>query len=185
LVADVVRSNPDVVYVVGSTVARIFKRATDKIPIVALTGDPVASGLIENLARPGGNITGVSVDTAPSLYVKRIALLREMVPDMSKLTYLTTRVSWELFQGPPMRAAADAAGIALDVSLLELPSSEAAYREAIAKSYAEGAHAIMVADTASAFEPFPHREFDRRGETSSNLSVSGVRRRRRSHVLFL
>ncbi len=40
LVADVVRSNPDVVYVVGSGFARIFKRATDKIPIVALTGDP-------------------------------------------------------------------------------------------------------------------------------------------------
>ena len=40
LVAEVVRSNPDVVYVVGGTVTRIFKRETDKIPIVALTGDP-------------------------------------------------------------------------------------------------------------------------------------------------
>jgi putative ABC transport system substrate-binding protein len=102
------------------------------------------------LAHPGGNITGVSVDTAPSLYGKRIALLREIVPDISKLTYLTTRVAWEQFQGPPMRAAADAAGIALDVSLLELPTSEAAYREAIAKSLREGATVIMVADTADA-----------------------------------
>ena len=73
-----------------------------------------------------------------------------MLPDMSKLTYLTTRVAWELFQGPPVRTAFDAAGIALDASLLELPSSEAAYREAIAKSLREGANAIVVGDTSDA-----------------------------------
>ncbi len=51
-------------------------------------------------------------------------------------TYLTLRITWEAVQGPAMRAAADAAGIALDVSLLELPTSEAAYGEAIAKARA-------------------------------------------------
>ena len=151
LVADAVRSNPDVVYVVGSTVALLFKRQTDKIPIVALTGDPVAANLVQSLAHPGGNITGVSTETAPSLHGKRIALLREILPDISKLTYLTTRVAWERVpQGPPMRAAADAAGIALDVSLIELPSGEAAYGEAIAKSLREGANAIMLGDTPDA-----------------------------------
>jgi hypothetical protein len=45
---------------------------------------------------------------------------------LSKLTYLTLRITWEAVQGPAMRAAADAAGIALDVSLLELPTREAA-----------------------------------------------------------
>ena len=130
--------------------ALLFKQQTDKIPIAALTGDPVEVGLVQSLAHPGGNITGVSVDTGPSLYGKRIELLREMLPGMSKLAFLTLRVAWEGIQGPPMRAAADAAGIALDVSLLELPTSEAAYREAIAKSLREGANAVMVGDNADA-----------------------------------
>ena len=128
----------------------LFKQQTDKIPIAALTGDPVEVGLVQSLAHPGGNITGVSVDTGPSLYGKRIELLREMRPGMSKLAFLTLRVAWEGIQGPPMRAAADAAGIALDVSLLELPTSEAAYCEAIAKSLREGANAVVVGDNADA-----------------------------------
>jgi putative ABC transport system substrate-binding protein len=100
---------------VGRPVALIFKRGTDKIPIVALTGDPIAAGLVQSLARPGGNITGVSVDTGPSIHGKRIALLREIFPDISKLTFITSRIAWEAVQGPAMRAAVNAAGIALDV----------------------------------------------------------------------
>jgi putative ABC transport system substrate-binding protein len=65
MIADAVRSNPDVVYVVGSGDALLFKRQTDKIPIVALTGDPVTSGLIQSLAHPGGNITGTSTPLPP------------------------------------------------------------------------------------------------------------------------
>src|SRR5260221_3437178 len=131
LTAEVVRSNPDVVYVLGPGGALSFKRETAKIPIVALTADPIAQGLIQNLARPGGNITGVSVDAGPSIHGKRIDLLREMFPGMSKLACLTLRIAWEGIQGPAMRAASAAAGIALDVSLLELPTSEEAYGEAI------------------------------------------------------
>jgi putative ABC transport system substrate-binding protein len=52
--------------------------------------------LIHSLAQPGGNITGVSVDTGPSIHGKRIALLREMFPAMSKLAYLTLRLQWEV-----------------------------------------------------------------------------------------
>ena len=66
LVREVVRSQPDVIYVVGVG-SLLFKRETTTIPIVALTGDPIAQGLVQSLARPGGNITGVSVDTGPSI----------------------------------------------------------------------------------------------------------------------
>lgn len=145
LVEEVVRNNPDVVYALGPA-ALLFKRKTAKIPIVALTGDPVAAGLVQSLARPGGNITGVSVDTGPSIHGKRIALLREMFPDMSKLSCLTLRIQWEGLQGPAMRAACDAAGIALVTSLVELPSSEAAYRDAVAQASRDGANAVMVGD---------------------------------------
>lgn len=145
LAAEVVRSDPDAVYVVGPG-ALLFKRETDKIPIVALTGDPIAQGLIENLAHPGGNITGVSVDTGPSLYGKQIALLHEMFPGLSKLGYLALRIQWEGAQGSAVRAAADAAGIALVDLVVDLPTSEAVYRKAIAQASRHGANAIMVGD---------------------------------------
>ena len=144
LAAEVVRNNPDVVYVVGPGTA-LFKQRTDKLPIVALTGDPVAAGLVQNLAHPGGNITGVSVDTGPSIYGKRIGLLREMVPGMSKLAYLTLRVGWDVM-GSFVSAAAAAVGVTLEVALLELPTSETAYREAVAQAARSGAGAIMVGD---------------------------------------
>jgi putative ABC transport system substrate-binding protein len=143
VVADVVRSNPDVVYVLGPGGASSFKRETAKIPIVALTADPIAQGLIQNLARPGGNITGVSVDTGPSIHGKRIQLLREMFPVMSKLACLTLRVAWE----GTMRAAADEAGIPYIGVLLEFPTSEAACREAVARVSRDGANAIMLGDS--------------------------------------
>lgn len=61
MVAEVIRSNPDVVYAIPPS-PLYFKKQTDKLPIVALTGDPVAAGFVQSLARPGGNMTGVSVD---------------------------------------------------------------------------------------------------------------------------
>jgi putative ABC transport system substrate-binding protein len=149
LAAEVVRSNPDIVYSVGPG-SLFFKRETASIPIVALTADPIAIGLIQSLARPGGNITGVSVDTGPSIHGKRIAMLREMFPGMSKLAYLTLRLAWENAQGPGMRAASETTGVPVVTSLLELPTSEAAYREAIKNVSRDGANAIMVGDTPDA-----------------------------------
>src|SRR3954470_19004324 len=139
LVAEVVRQNPDVVYVLGPG-GMLFKRETTTLPIVAMTGDPVAAGLVQSLARPGGNVTGVSVDTGPSIYGKRIALLREIFPAMSKLAFLTLKVAsadWERLQAPA-RAAAEAAQVNFAVQPLELPTSEAAYRDGVAQAAREG-----------------------------------------------
>lgn len=152
LVSEVVRQNPDVVYVIGPG-GLLFKRETTTLPIVAMSGDPVAAGLVQNLARPGGNITGVSVDTGPSIHGKRIALLREIFPALSKLAFLTlkigVRADWERLQGP-IRAAAEAARVDLAVIALELPTSEAAYRDAVAQAASGGANAIMVGDSPDA-----------------------------------
>ncbi len=149
LVAEVVRSQPDVVYVVGFG-ALLFKRETSTIPIVALTGDPIAQGLIQSLTRPGGNITGVSVDTGPSIHGKRIALLKEIFPALSKLAYLTLRPQWEAIQGAAVRAASAATGIPVISLLLDLPTTDEAYRAAIARASQEGANAIMVGDSPDA-----------------------------------
>jgi len=149
VVAEVVRSNPDVVYVLGPGTL-IFKRETTRIPIVAMTADPIGQGLIENLARPGGNITGVSVDTGPSIHGKRIELLREIHPATSKLACLMLRGAWDNIQGAALRAASDAAHIPLVSILLDLPTSEAAYRNAVADVARNGANAIMVGDSPDA-----------------------------------
>ena len=146
LVAEVVRNNPDVVYVLGPG-SLLFKRETTRIPIVAMTSDPIAQGLIQTLARPGGNITGVSVDTGPSIYGKRIELLREMFPEMSRLACLMLRGAWENIQGAALRAASGAAGIPLIGVLMDLPTSEASYRDAVTNISRDGANAVLVGDS--------------------------------------
>ena len=145
LVREVVRSQPDVIYVVGFGTS-LFKSETTTIPIVALTADPIAQGLIQSLARPGGNITGVSVDTGPSIHGKRIALLREVFPPLAKLAYLTIRPQWDAIQGAAVRAASEMTGVPVVSLLLDLPTSDASYRAAISRASNEGADAIMVGD---------------------------------------
>lgn len=71
LAAEIVQSKPDVIYSVGPG-GPLFKKFTSVIPVVALTGDPVAQGLADTLSRPGRNFTGASIDTGPSLHGKRI-----------------------------------------------------------------------------------------------------------------
>jgi putative tryptophan/tyrosine transport system substrate-binding protein len=83
-----VRSNVDVIVTGGTTAAKALKAATEQIPIVmAIVGDPVAAGLVENLARPDGNLTGFSI-VAPELGGKRRELLKEIVPNVSSLAVL-------------------------------------------------------------------------------------------------
>ncbi len=151
LVTEIVRSNPDVVYSVGPG-SISFKSATSLIPIVALTGDPVALGMAQSLAHPGANFTGVSIDTGPSIHGKRIALLREIFPAMSKLGCLALRFQWGgPIVGPAVRAAANTIGLPLAVSLYEFGASESDYRAAIESISHDGANAIMVLDSPDVF----------------------------------
>jgi putative ABC transport system substrate-binding protein len=152
LATEIVRSNPDVIFVVGFG-AVIFKKLTSRIPIVVITGDPVKQGIAESLAHPGGNFTGVSIDAGPSVHGKRIALLREIVPTMSKLGCLGLRSQWEEgHYGPTIRAAAETAGLSLAVSLLEYGTSETGYRAAVESISRAGANAVMVVDSPEVFQ---------------------------------
>jgi putative ABC transport system substrate-binding protein len=89
LAAELVRSGVDVIVTHGTPGSLAAKRATPTIPIVmANVGDPVATGVVASLARPGGNVTGLSF-FAPELGSKRIALLKELMPQVSRVAYLT------------------------------------------------------------------------------------------------
>lgn len=151
LAAEIVRSNPDVIYVLDPPAA-LFKKETATIPIVTVAYDPIAAGLAQSLARPGGNITGVSVNPGPSIHGKRIALLRELCPAMSKLACVSPAGAWESDAvGPPIRAAVEAAGISVVNFPVELPGSAAIYRDAILRASHSGSDTIMMVDSPDAF----------------------------------
>ena len=88
LAAELVRLNVDLIVTAATPGVRAAKQATTTIPIVmANVGDPVASGLVASLARPGGNITG-STFFQPELVAKRIELFKEAMPRITQVAYL-------------------------------------------------------------------------------------------------
>ena len=85
LAADLVRLKVDLIVAGSTSAARAAQKATTTIPIVAPTmGDPIGDGLVASLARPGGNITGLTF-LGPELAPKRLELLKEALPKMSRL----------------------------------------------------------------------------------------------------
>ncbi len=101
--ADLVRRPVDVIVACATPEAHAAKGATTSVPIVAIAEDPVGSGLVASLARPGGNVTGVSL-LSPELGVKRLQLLKEAVPRASRIA-----VFWSFYQpGRPDPAEAKA-----------------------------------------------------------------------------
>jgi putative ABC transport system substrate-binding protein len=91
LAQGVVGRNPDVI-IVGTTYLTLdFKAATTTIPIVGMFANPVESGIVPSLARPGGNITGVAVNIGDEQWGKRYQLLRQFVPHLTTVAVLDTR----------------------------------------------------------------------------------------------
>jgi putative ABC transport system substrate-binding protein len=88
LAAEVVSRNPDVIIVNFNDLARQFVIATSTIPLVVITGDPIAAGLLTNLAHPGGNLTGVSINAGLEIYGKRLQIIKEAKPKTAKVAAL-------------------------------------------------------------------------------------------------
>ena len=90
LAAELVRLKVDLIVTTGPTVTRAAKEATTTVPIVMTTDtDPVGNGFVASLARPGGNITGLSA-LAPELSGKQLELLKEVVPRLSRVAVFGT-----------------------------------------------------------------------------------------------
>jgi putative ABC transport system substrate-binding protein len=86
LVTDLMQIGPDVLVGLGNPVITALKNATTTIPIVFMTGDPIAAGYVTSMARPGGNMTGVSMmQGIAGLTAKRIELLKDIVPSATRL----------------------------------------------------------------------------------------------------
>jgi putative ABC transport system substrate-binding protein len=88
LAKEIVRSNVDLIVTLGGPPSEAAKAATSTVPIVmTAAGDAVGIGLVASLARPGGNLTGVT-DNAADLSAKRLELLKETVPTASRIAIL-------------------------------------------------------------------------------------------------
>ncbi len=88
LASELVRLNVNIIVTWGTPATLAAKQATTTIPIVmASAGDPVSSGLVSSLAHPGGNVTGLTV-LGPGLAAKRLELLKEAAPNISRVAFL-------------------------------------------------------------------------------------------------
>jgi putative ABC transport system substrate-binding protein len=146
MVSEAVNLKPDVIFVTSTRLMFMFKGATTTIPLVGLLADPVRYGLVANLARPGGNITGVAVDPGYEFYGKRYELLKEAVPKVAKLGILISRGLLEKTAGgAATKEAAQRAGIELILPTIEAPFwGEEEYRAAFTRMSGEGVDGVVV-----------------------------------------
>jgi len=132
LAADLVRLNVEVIVTGGPLVTRAAKEATTTIPIVMTQdADPVGSGFVASLARPGGNITGLST-LSPEINGKRLELLKEIVPKLSRVAVLGTSTRPGTAQElKEVELAAGAFGVKLQyLDVLDPKDIETAFRAA-------------------------------------------------------
>jgi putative ABC transport system substrate-binding protein len=149
LAAELVRLKVELIVTAGSTSTRLVKEATSTIPVVmAFDDDPVGNGFVASLARPGGNITGLS-SLAPELSGKQVELLKETVPKLSRVAVLGTSTRPGTTQAlKETEVAAKALGVQLQyVDILAPEDIETAFRAA-SKGRAE---AIIVLQTPITF----------------------------------
>jgi putative tryptophan/tyrosine transport system substrate-binding protein len=118
ILAEVVARRPDVIMLGGARwLHEAALHATRTIPIVAPFGeDPVAAGLISSLARPGGNLTGVTRTPGPEFYGKGIEFLREAAPNITRPAFLAPREALDAFQAVGRHAGITIIPISADVS---------------------------------------------------------------------
>jgi putative ABC transport system substrate-binding protein len=140
--AELVGHNVDLIVTGGTPAAKALKRTTGTIPIVmAIVGDPVGAGLVESLARPGGNATGFSI-VGPELSGKRLELLKEIVPELSSVAVmLNSKNPLSQFELTEMRTAGEAMGLRLHPIQV---SSEDALDEAFAAMSRASARALIL-----------------------------------------
>jgi putative ABC transport system substrate-binding protein len=136
LARDVVSLNADVIFLTGNLLARTFRSWTGTTPIVATMTDPLGTGMVRSLARPGEYLTGVSEDAGIEIWGKRLQLLKEAVPSMAKLAY----VGVQLTRMGATRQAVESAAQRLGLSVIGVSAEEpspAEYRRLLSTALAE------------------------------------------------
>jgi putative ABC transport system substrate-binding protein len=139
LAAECLRLKADIIAVSTTPAAQVAKNATRTIPIVMIAlGDPLGTGLVDSLAQPGGNITGMTM-MVPELAAKRLGLLKQAVPEISRvlvLSYLADPIA--PLQVTALKEAARSLGVTLLVQDIRTGDDLAAAFDAGIKEHVEG-----------------------------------------------
>jgi putative tryptophan/tyrosine transport system substrate-binding protein len=146
LVDDLLRLNVALILVPGMVATQAIAGIVKTLPIVAVTADPVAGGLAQSLARPGGNVTGLTVLAGDRFVEKWLALLKDVVPgiDRAGLIYNPTNLA-----NAGMPRIASTAGQTLNIDVVATPVSEvAALPAALATIDAAKVQGLVVSDDA-------------------------------------
>jgi putative ABC transport system substrate-binding protein len=157
LAAECLRLKADIIAVSTTPATQAAKKVTTTIPIVMIAlGDPVGTGLVDSLAQPGKNVTGMSI-MVPELATKRLQLLKEAVPGISRvlvLSYLVDPIA--PLQVKALQASAPSLGITLQIHDIRAADDLPAAFDAGARERAEGllvtAESIFVAQRARVSE---------------------------------
>ena len=140
LAAEMVRVRPDVIYVGSTSFAQAAKKATSTIPIVATGGDLIGDGLVSSLAHPGGNVTGLT-NISPDLSGKRLELLRQAVPNASRIAVLHFPSGNDAEEAKQTELAAQALGIMVYPVQVSSPDE---FSAAFARMRRETANALVI-----------------------------------------
>ena len=155
LAAELVRLTPDVLWTHSNAPALAAKQATTTIPIVVgVANELVALGLVESLARPGGNLTGLDL-RRNDLMGKRLELLKDAVPTLSRVAVLVDPMN-PLYTGVPQNIAPEARALSVHLQRVEARSLDA-FERAFAAMVHGGADALMLPEGP----PFGARERQR------------------------
>jgi putative ABC transport system substrate-binding protein len=143
LAAELVRLRPDLITAASSQPAQAAKEATSEIPVVfSFVADPVGMGLVQSLARPGGNITGVTALVSGEYIAKEFEILRELLPKAQRVVALTNPTNEDarlaLLREVPM-----ASQFGLQIDVIEARGPEE-IPDAVAKAKRLGADALLV-----------------------------------------
>jgi putative ABC transport system substrate-binding protein len=138
---EIVRDNPDIIVTSVNVFTRVARQATRTIPIVMIVGtDVIKEGFVANLARPGGNVTGLAWEAGFGVYSKRIEFLKEILPGLSRVALL-----WDRDQdAAAFREAfeSDAAAAGLSVVRLDMEKEQGDLEPLFVKAVREGAQAL-------------------------------------------
>src|SRR5215467_8052936 len=111
LAAELMRLKVDVIFAAGDLAPKVAQQATETIPIVAISDDILGAGIIASLSRPGGNTTGLTI-LAPELSAKRLEVLRDIIPGLSRVTAL-----WDPTTGASQVTKTQSAALSLNLKL--------------------------------------------------------------------
>ena len=149
---EIVATSPNVITTMGPVAGvRIFQSETRTIPIVAWTGDPISGGIISSLARPGGNVTGLSVQAGSTIGGKRVQLFAEAVGKLSNVRYLGSPATWEETKSSGSMEVAEKMHINLAFQALKSPISEAEYLRAFDAMQRDHVDGVMISGESESY----------------------------------